>query len=158
MPSEKVQNDAEQGQHPETGENQSTPVNIYGKALTQVIKNLKDQPSLIYALGIAIILVGAGVWGLENQRAITVPLLVILIVGLTAYLFLVFRKTSQNLRPKSRKTGDIKVKIKQADKGVEAQTGSVKARGDTERAETGSIDFQADELKGGGKFETGPVK
>lgn len=158
MPSDNVKNAAESGQHSEAGDNESTPHNIYGKALTQVIKNLKDQPTLIFALGIAIILVGAGVWGLENQRFIMAPLLVILIVGLTAYLFLEIRKTSQKLQPKSRITGDINAEIERADNGIEAQTGSINAAGDSDRAETGSIDIQVAELKGGGKLTTGSIK
>jgi hypothetical protein len=64
----------------------------FGEALVEVVKNLKDQPPLLFVLGIAILVFGAGTIAFENLRMIIGSLLILTVVGLSVWLFIEAQK------------------------------------------------------------------
>src|SRR5437879_2571948 len=67
----------------------------FSDALVEVVKGLKDKPVPLFTLGAAIILLGAGVWGPDSLRALIVPLLVVVLAGLIAWVFLETRNVQK---------------------------------------------------------------
>lgn len=68
----------------------------FTKALEKGMENLKDSPMLLYGLCGAIILLGVATLGMERSRAITLPILALLIIGLIGWLLLEAFKVSKS--------------------------------------------------------------
>jgi len=132
----------------------------FSEALTEVIKNLKGQPLLLFVLGAAIVLVGAGVWGLESLRAITLPLLILLIVGLIAWGFLETRKVQKaGLAGRKVASGAVRIGSRvKAEEGTEVTTGGVTVSDDVAEARSGDVTLGPSTVLKGAKIKTGDVR
>jgi hypothetical protein len=122
-----------------------------GSLLTEVIKGLQKQPVLLYTLGIAIVLSGAGTLALENFRIFAGTLLVLFTAGLAGWVFLEARKLQQvanrRSKPDQKATGSIQVDRSTVE-GVRGGTGDV-AGSDSSgvQSKTGDINISKSSVK-----------
>jgi hypothetical protein len=90
------------------------PSPSFWTAIGEVIKGLSKEPALLFSFGALIVILAAGALSLQNLRVVAAAILVVLVVGLAAWILL--KALSLQSKAKSRST-------------VGMQTGGVKARG-----------------------------
>ena len=133
----------------------------FGDALKLVIENLKDQPLLLFVLGAAILLLAVATMALEKMRMLLLPLLILFILGLMAWVFLeALNKIKRHGNAgQSVRSGDVKIgKKAQVTGGSTIGSGAVTARGGASNVSSGSIDIQKESLIKGSSVSTGQVQ
>src|ERR1043166_9733125 len=74
----------------------STPHVPFGDALVQAVKELRGEPPLLGAVAIAIVLAGVAIAAGDVARAISLPLLGLLALGLLAWVYTDTRRAQRN--------------------------------------------------------------
>jgi len=135
-----------------------------GEALVEVVKQLKDQPLLLFGLGAGIILLGAGALALENLRVVAVVLLVVFVVSLVAWLIVEAQKYRRGQdehtyrlasQPKF-KGGDVNVQLEHLT-DTEVSGGKARVTG-SGSAQGGNVNISAARGIQGGKISGGDTE
>ncbi len=127
--------------------------------LIEGMRNLRSHPILLFSLCAGIVISGSAAYGMEQQRALAIPLFGLFSAALVLWTLTEVIRVRSSKAPRSRAvTGSTRVGKLSSQKRVNITTGSVDGELGMQETGTGDVNIESMELSGGGSITTGDIK
>ena len=125
----------------------------FDEAFQEVIKNLKDQPLLLFVLGAGLLIL-AGASTVKNFQSISFPLLFLFVLGIVVWGFMEINKVRQG----KTTTGNVKIGKNVKAENSDVKTGGVSGVTGKSDIKTGDVSIGTGADLKGIKIGTGQVR